>query len=384
MVYRFGEYLLNLESLELKRAGEPVEVEPQVFSLLACLIENADRVVTKDELIEMVWDGRIVSDGTLNTRINAVRRAVGDDGKTQSVIKTFPRRGFRFVAELEIGEQQSNVRFYVPALPDKPSIAVLPLENLSSDPEQEYFADGITEDIIAALSRIRQLFIIARNTTFTYKHQAVDVQVIARELGVRYVLEGSVRKAGNRIRIASQLIDGETGSHIWADKYDRDLEDIFDVQDEITNTVVTAIVPELGRAERERARKILPENLDAWTVLQKGISYFYEMHRDTFEETVKLFDRAIELDPKFALAYAWGAAMLSRRRIFGYGEFDSGKAYSLAQRAIELDPEEPEAHYALDAVDGSHPKASRCAKMVVHLNHREIGAAHERSYHNRC
>ena len=346
-IYRFGSFRLSTDTYELTGEAGPMAVEPQVFQLLQFLIKNRDRVVSKDEIIDAVWDGRIVSDTALNTRIAAVRRALGDDGKKQAIIKTFPRRGFRFIAEAVDDDAPGAQVKPAGDLTSKPSIAVLPFFNLSDDPEQEYFSDGITEDIIAALSRIRQFFVIARNTTFTYKGQAVDVQAVAKDMGVRYVLEGSVRKSGNRVRISAQLIDGESGNHIWAERYDRELEDIFALQDEITETVVGAIEPELGRAERERARKIPPENLDAWTALQKGISFFYEAQSDTFEEAVKLIGRAIELDPNFALAYAWGAATESRRLGMGFGEFDRDRAYSLAQRAIQLDPQEPMAHFAL-------------------------------------
>jgi len=379
LIYKFDQFTLDTESLELKQNGDAVEVEPQVFSLLTCLIENSDRVVSKDELIELVWDGRIVSDGTLNTRINSVRRAVGDDGKTQAVIKTFPRRGFRFVAELNDDKIATVAPLPADVLPDKPSIAVLPFENLSSDPEQEYFSDGITEDIITALSRVRQFFVIARNTTFTYKGEAVDVQAVAKDLGVRYVLEGSVRKAGERVRISAQLIDGETGNHIWAERFDRELEDIFAVQDEITETVVNAIEPELSRAEQDRARKILPDNLDAWTALQKGISYYYDLQSDTFEDAVKYIDRAIEIDPNFALAHAWGAEMESRRSAYGVGEFDRDRAYALAQRSVELDPGEPEAHCALGSC---HYAARQLDTAMAELEEAlRINPNHEQAHH---
>ena len=286
MIYRFGDFALDTDSLELTQAGKAVEVEPQVFSLLACLIENRERVVSKDELIERVWDGRIVSDGTLNTRINSVRRAVGDDGKRQAVIKTFPRRGFRFVAELE-GESDAPLAPPATAASDKPSIAVLPFDNLSGDPEQEYFSDGLADDIISALSRIRQLFVVARNSSFAYKHGAADVRNLARELGVRYVVEGSVRKAGNQVRISVQLVDGDTGVQIWNGRYDRELEDIFAVQDEGVQNVVGAAIPKLGRAELDRARRKTPENLDAWDLYLHGQWHVDKRSKDDAETARK-------------------------------------------------------------------------------------------------
>ena len=205
-----------------------------------------------------------------------------------------------------------------PPLPDKPSIAVLPFDNLSGDPEQEYFSDGITEDIITALSRVRQFFVIARNTTFTYKGQAVDVQAVATDLGVRYVLEGSVRKAGNRVRITVQLIDGATGNHLWAERYDRELEDIFAVQDEITQTVVGAIEPQLKSAERERAKSKPSENLDAWDLYQRGMSCMYQPPSpEKKEETLTFFQNAIERDPNFSPPYAGIAHIMYRQIIQG-------------------------------------------------------------------
>ena len=286
--------------------------------------------------------GIVISGGVFDQIRNRIDAEYRDMGPQEVKNVSAPVQAY----EVKIESVSGSIGVNAP-VSDKPSIAVLPFDNLSGDPEQEYFSDGISEDIITALSRVRQLFVIARNTTFTFKGKAVDVQATANELGVRYVLEGSVRKAGNMVRITTQLIDGETGNHIWAEKYDRELEDIFAVQDEITETVIRAIEPELGRAERERARKILPENLDAWTALQKGIFHYYEARLDAFEEALKLFDRAIELDPNFALGYTWSATLMVRRRIFGFDEYDKDKAYSLAQRAVELDPSEPDAHLAL-------------------------------------
>jgi TolB-like protein len=181
---------------------------------------------------------------------------------------------------------------------------VLPFQNMSGDAEQEYFADGISEDLITALSRIRQFFVIARNTMFTYKGQAVDVQSVASDLGVRYVLEGSVRKSGSRVRITTQLIDGDSGRHLWAERYDRELEDIFEVQDEITSTVVGAIEPEMDRAERERAIHKPPEDLEAWDYLQRGYWNLYKVDRPSVLKAKKHFEQAIKVDPTFARAYA--------------------------------------------------------------------------------
>jgi TolB-like protein len=208
---------------ELKSTGGVIHVEPRVFDLLLHFVQNSNRVVSKDELIERVWKGRIVSDAALNSRINAARQAIGDTGHKQALIRTIPRRGFLFagkvttqrseISSAALGTNQVTEPSQL-LLPDKPSIAVLPFPNLSGDPEQEYFADGVVDDIITGLSRIKWLFVIARNSSFTYKGQAVDVKRVGRELGVRYVLEGSVRKAGDRVRINAQLVEAQTGVHL--------------------------------------------------------------------------------------------------------------------------------------------------------------------------
>jgi TolB-like protein len=224
-------------------------------------------------------------------------------------------------------------------LPDKPSIAVLPFENLSGDREQEYFADGIVEEIITALSRFRQLFVIARNSSFTYKGRPVDVKQVGRELGVRYVLEGSIRKAGNRVRITGQLVDASTGAHLWADRFDGGMEDIFDLQDQVTSSVIGAIAPKLEQAEIERSKRKPTENLDAYDYFLRGMACVHQWKRETTEEAVSLFARAIELDPNFASAYGMTARCYSLRKAGGWmtdREYETAEAQRLARRAAEL------------------------------------------------
>ena len=263
MRYLFEEYAFDTDRRELHRGPEVVSVAPQVFDLLDYLIRNRERVVSKDALINAIWNGRIVSDAALTTRLNAARNAIGDSGEEQRLIKTLPRKGFRFVgpvreAQVPAGAATADNPLEPPRpaleLPDKPSIAILPFANLSSDPEQDYFADGMVDDITTALSRFKALFVIARNSSFVYKGRAVDVKVVGRELGVRYVLEGSVRKAANRVRITGQLVDTTTGGHLWADRFDGGLGDIFDLQDQVTERVVGAIAPAVEKAEIERAK----------------------------------------------------------------------------------------------------------------------------------
>ncbi|MFD1984065.1 winged helix-turn-helix domain-containing protein [Mesorhizobium newzealandense] len=278
MPYLFEDFALDGDRCELRRGNDLISVEPQVFDLLQYLIRNRERVVSRDDLIDAVWQGRIVSDATLASRINAARNALQDSGEEQRLIRTILRRGLRFVGTVrEEVEATAPVAQPKPALgiPARPSIAVLPFVNMSSDPEQDYFADGMVEDIITGLSRIRWLFVIARNSSSTYKGRAVDVKQVGHELGVRYVLEGSVRKVGSRVRITGQLIDAEDGSHIWAERYDRELTDVFALQDEITISVVAAIEPNLRRAEIERVRRDRPNSLDAYDLLLRALPDVY-------------------------------------------------------------------------------------------------------------
>ncbi len=238
-------------------------------------------------------------------------------------------------------------------LPDKPSIAVLPFDNMSGDPEQEYFSDGITEDIITALSRVRWLFVIARNSTFSYKGTSPDVRQVSRDLGVHYVLEGSVRKGGDRIRISAQLIEATTGRHVWADHYDRDLGDVFALQDEMTETLIAAIEPELGNAERERAIRKPPETLDAWTWFQRGLWHHYRFTKEDNAEAQVLFHKAIEIDPTFSRALAALAHALYWDTLFGYTDSPEqalAEALGLSRKAISLDDKEPFAHFAMGRV----------------------------------
>ncbi len=355
MQFLFSDHKLDTDRRELWRGSEPIAVEPQVFDLLVYLVENRHRVVSKDDLIAAVWGGRIVSDSTLTSRINAARKAVGDTGEDQKLVRTIARKGFRFVAQVRTPPDQAVAARVTPDQsheppgpasphqdlppPDRPAIAVLPFENLSGDPEQEYFADGMVEDIITTLSRMRWLFVIARNSSFTYKGRAVDARQVARELGVRYVLEGSVRKAASRVRIAGQLIDGSTGAHLWGDRFEGALEDIFDLQDQMTASVVGAIAPRLEQAEIERARRKPTESMDAYDYYLRGMASLYQWTEEGTTEALRIFYRAIELDPDFASAHGMAARCYILRK-FNNWMTDRAEAIAeaarLARRAVEL------------------------------------------------
>jgi TolB-like protein len=350
----FGECVLDTDRRELSRRSESVAVGPQVFDLLIHLIENRGRVVSKDELFDVIWRGKTVSESTLTSHVNFARRAIGDTGEEQRLIRTIPRKGFRFVGDLKEASAQNAAKPAAsetkpsnaePApgtmlsLPDQPSVAVLPFLNLSGDPDQDYFADGVVEDIISALSRMRWLFVIARNSSFTYKGRAVGVKQVGRELGVRYVLEGSVRKSGNRVRVTGQLIDATAGAHLWAERFDSTLEDIFDLHDELATSVVGAIAPQLERAEIQRAKHKPTEKLDAYDYYLRGMASFHRGDSEGMNEALPLFYQTIERDPDFASAYAMAAASMFWSKFNGWVA-DRSKVMSegtrLAHRAIEL------------------------------------------------
>ncbi|WP_374654261.1 winged helix-turn-helix domain-containing tetratricopeptide repeat protein [Dongia sp.] len=358
MQFAFENYRLDPDRRELTRGSETVAIGPQVFDLLLYLLRNRARVASKDDLLEAVWGGRIVSESTLTSHINAVRKAIGDNGAEQRLIRTVARKGLRFVGAVR--EEASSDRPGVAgpdfaelhetpphapilALPDKPSIAALPFHNLSGDAEQEYFADGVVEDITAALSRIGWLFVVARNSSFTYKGRVVDVKQVGRELGVRYVLEGSVRKAANRVRITGQLIDATSGAHIWADRFEGTLDDIFDLQDQITVSVVGAISPQLERAEIERAKRKPTENLDGYDLYLRGMASFHQGTREAINEALPLFHKAIALDPDFASAYGMAAWCHFWRKINGWmtdRRAEMAEGARLARRAVDLGKED--------------------------------------------
>lgn len=344
MRYLFDDLSLDTSRRELRRRGEPVHVEPQVFDLLEYLVSNRDRLVTRDDLIASVWDGRIVSESALASRINAARTAIGDNGERQRLIKTIPRKGLRFVAIVSEEASPAPEPPGAPiALPDKPSIAVLPFADLSGDPGQGYLVDGIVEGIITGLCRIRSLFVIARNSSFTYRGRAVDVKQVGRELGVRYVLEGSVQRAGDRVRVGVQLVDATTGAHISADRFDNTLDDIFALQDEVATLVVGTLSPRLEKAEIARVSRKPTESLDAYDLYLRGLAAAQQWTRETSEQALGLIYRAIEADAGFAAAWAVGARYYNWRSGNGFmvdWDREMAEGLRMARRALELDSDD--------------------------------------------
>jgi TolB-like protein len=343
LLYLFEDFVLDTDRRELRSGSTVVSIAPLAFDLLEFLIRNRDRVLTKDDLIASIWNGRIVSESAFSSCINAARSAINDTGDEQRLIRTLPRKGIRFVGavretrrpEAPVVADAIEQPRPVLTLPDRPSIAVLPFTNMSGDPEQEYFADGMVEEITTALSRLRWLFVIARNSSFTYKGRAVDVKQAGRELGVRYVLEGSVRKSANRVRITGQLIDASTGAHIWADRFDGAIEDIFDLQDQVTASVVGAIAPKMEQAEIARARCKPTENLDAYDYYLQGMAKVYQATRHAYDDALRLFYKAIELDPNFASAYGMAAWCYAWRKRNGWMEDRATEIAETARLALQ-------------------------------------------------
>ena len=356
MKFVFGNQALDIGRREFWRDAKRLALEPQVFDLLVYLVRNRDRVVSKDELLEAVWGGRIVSESTMTTRINAARKAVGDSGAAQRLIRTIPRRGVRFIGSVrEEQEPTAPVDAVSPtaepprpalALLDKPSIAVLPFANLSGDPEQEYFADGMVEEIITALSRIGGLFVIARNSTFTYKGRAVDVKQVGRELGVRYVLEGSVRKGRQRVRIAAQLIEAATDAHLWADRFDGSLEDVFELQDKVAISVAGIIEPALQTAEIQLSSDRPTQDLTAYELYLRALAPSAKGW--DYEHIIKILGHlaeAVERDPNYGPALGLAAICRADLDVAGWTEDEDANrsaGLAFARRAYRVSGDYPD------------------------------------------
>jgi TolB-like protein len=333
----FGRYRLQPRG-GLMSGRREIKLTPKALALLSFLAERPGEVISKDDLFAAVWPETTVGDAALVTCIQELRGALRDDARQPRYIETLHRRGYRFIGKPAPAKDAGE---NVPALPlpDRPSIVVLPFANMSDDPGQEHFADGISEDLITGLARIRWLFVIARNSSFVYKNRAVDVKEVSRALGVRYVLEGSVRRAGNRLRISAQLIDATTGGHHWAEQYDRELGDIFAVQDEITRSVVAAIEPRLLAAEGVRAFSRSPDDLGAWELVARAQTYVWRLTREDNEAAREALTRAVAAYPDYAPARSLLAFCLVFAAHNGWIARDEGlkTGHEHVLRAVALD-----------------------------------------------
>jgi adenylate cyclase len=336
MIFRFETFTLDTDRYELTDAGDPVILEPQVLALIALLVESRDRMVSRDELIEKIWNGRIVSDSAISGRIKKARRALRDSGNEQRLIRTVHGKGFRFVGEsIEATKDSPSPAPATPSTPvrksARPRVVILPFANLSGDSDQEYFSDAITQDLITNLSKHRWLEVVARNAAFGYKGKPVDWQQLVDELGVTYVVEGSVRRAGDRIRATAQLVDALSKRQIWADRYDRDLEDVFAVQDEITAKIAARLEPEIGAFERRKVARTPPRDLQAWDCYHLGIAHFFKFTAEDNLEAQRLLQKSRELDPRFGEAHAWWAYAV----ILGMVYWDTEPTRELLDAALE-------------------------------------------------
>ena len=430
MIYIFGDFELDEHLWMLRHMGKPLKLEPKVLDILAYLIHHRDRVVSKDELIGQLWPGQVVSEAALTHCIAKARKVVQDDGGKQQIIKTLHGRGYRFVVEttersldslLDVMPDAGAGQIPSPTVPrkgwqkghlvlagllvvlggvitvwylsihlsssggristgqklaltllDKPSLVVLPFISLSVDPEQEYFSKGLTEDLITSLSRISGLFVVARNSVVLYQGQEVDLAQVSRDLGVQYVLRGSVRKAGDQVRITAQLVNTATGYHIWAERYDRPLTDIFALQDEIVRQIVTSLAVRLKEGEQEQLIHTYTNNVEAYDSASRGWDYFYGYRQAANRQAQQLFQHALEIDPQYTVAYVGlgRTHWLDCISAWSQDETILEQAIALAQRAVTLDNTFPLVHALLGdlhLLKEQHAQAIAAAERAITL-----------------
>jgi TolB-like protein len=394
--FRFAGVEIDIARHELRREGNLVPIEPQVFELLLHLVRNHDRIVTKDELIEIVWKGRAISEAALSSRISAARRAVGDRGAEQKLIRTLNKRGFRFVGAVqevtqEVGQRigKADAETTVPATqrasrgkpetpacastfawPERASIAVLPFHNISGDPEQDYLADGIAEDLITGLSRQQWFSVVDHHSSFARKGETVDIRKLACELGARYVLEGSVRKAAGRIRVTAQLVDATRRIHVWADRYDSDVADIFVRQDEITNRIVDSVRSQVVLAEAMRLRGRRSVDADAYDLVTQALPHLWRMSVSEQERAQALLRQAAALDVPQGRAHVHALLGWTYVTMFNLDTHTpinelTERALEAAASALALDEQDHWAHLVLGL---GHARQRRTEDAVQHLS----------------
>lgn len=333
----FGPFVLDAQVGSLLCQGEPVTISYRAVRLLLALIKRPGEVLSKADLIEAAWQGAAVEENNLAVQISALRKLLGHAPSGKDWITTVPRVGYRFTGPIECSATPVSdaVRIQDTQADSRPSIAVLPFSNLSDDAAQDYFADGVVADIITGLSRIKWLLVIARNSSFIYKGTSVDVRQVGDELGVRYVLEGGVRKSGNRLRINTELLDAATGGHLWAERFDGDLMDVFELQDVITEKVVAVVEPSVQKSEIERARRKRPESLDAYDLYLRAVPYTASQMPADARVAMQYLESALRIDPNYAAAHAllsWCHEWCFARG--GFGEADKLAAIRHARAAL--------------------------------------------------
>lgn len=371
VIYRFAQFEIDPGRHEVRRAGDSVHIEPQVFDLIVHLMRNRDRIVSKDELIETIWNGRIISEAALSSRVNGARRALGDNGNDQVFIKTLHKRGFRFVADVQeiSGSDQDIPLAPVAAVPinvrsdaspsaevgdlndivsesiradavTRSSIAVMPFGNMSGDPENDYFSYGLAEDIIRLLARNRWLAVISRHSTMAFRDRQVDPREVGRQLAVKYLVFGSVRKNREAVRITAELVRTVDGEQLWSETYDLQLESIFEIQEEMATQIAATVEPELSKVEQKLAARKAPSSLDAWDCYQRGLWNLWRFTTPGFDEAEAYFERAIATDPKFARGHGALSYVNVQRAFIDDPRDRSARletASRQARRAVELD-----------------------------------------------
>ncbi len=356
MIYRFGELELDPGKAELRRNGEPVRVEPQVFALLLLLVENRDRLVTRDEIVERVWDGRAISESALDTRVKSARRAIGDDGKAQRLIKTLHGRGFRFVGDATESSRVESSGSAVDARPlahadvSRPSIAVLPLRVVGDAGAHATIADALADELIADLSRLRWLFVIARGSTFRFRSAATDLAEVGKLLGVRYCVSGTVELRDTTLAVTVQLVDTSSAEVVWGDRYVSKLDDVHDTRAQILARLVAALELQIPLHEARAARLVAPESLDAWSAYHLGLQHMFLFNRSDNALAGGLFERAIAEDSSFARAHAGLSFVHFQSAFLKYSDDILAEQLStrrLAERAVELDPLDPFANLTM-------------------------------------
>lgn len=341
--YRFDDVFVQLDNFRVLKSGRARTLEPRAFDLLIYLIEHRGRVIEKQELFEHVWKEIFVTDNALSQEIRNIRQAIGDDAGSPRYIETVPKHGYRFIAN--VSEQNHS------STPTSPSsIAVLPFANLSVDPDNEYFCDGLAEDLLNALAKVNKLRVVARTSAFSFKHQELDVREIARQLNVDTILEGSVQKDGKRLRILTQLIDAANGYHLWSERFDRQIDDVFAIQDEIALAVVDKLKVELFGDEKNALVKRYTENLEAYHLYLKGRHFWNQRFvPGAMQQAIRCFEQAIKTDPNYGLAYT---GLADCYNLLGLWQFRAPHevfpaAKTAAEKALQLDDALAEAHASL-------------------------------------